>query len=299
MNLRRLEYFVVLAKELHFGRAAERLHLAQPGLSQQIKVFEKECGVKLFERNSHGVTLTEAGRVLLEEGQAILDQVERTLTRVRASGDGRAGTLRIVLTRSVAFGLPDTLVNEFSERYPGVEVTRDVAWTARNVEMLRAGDVDAAFVRLPLDNEPDIDVLRLGDTEAVVVCPVDHRLAAKHRIERGDLSGETLISWPRAQAPGYFDEMQRDIFGDDPPTSIVWEPDPEHLMAAVDGNRGVAVVDSERASTLRSDKVVIRKFAPPVPRFGFGVAWQHRRDEPVLVSFVRMCRERRDDIGNH
>jgi len=299
VNLRRLEYFVVLAKELHFGRAADRLHLAQPGLSQQIKVFEKECAVKLFERNSHGVTLTEAGRVLLEEGESILGQVERTLARVRASGDGRAGTLRIVLTRSVAFGLPDTVVNEFSQRYPGVQVTRDVAWTTRNVDMLRAGDVDAAFVRLPLPGKSDIEILTLGETEAVVACPADHPLAAKHRIERSDLIGETLISWPRTQAPGYFDEMQKEIFGGEPPNSIIWEPDPEHVMAAVDRNRGVAVVDSERASKLRSDGVVIRRFAPPIPRFGFGVAWHPKREEPVLAAFLQVCRELRSSPGNH
>lgn len=299
VNLRRLEYFVVLAKELHFGRAADRLHLAQPGLSQQIKVFERECAVKLFERNSHGVTLTTAGRVLLEEGESILGQVEHALARVRASGDGRVGTLRIVLTRSVAFGLPDTVVNEFSQRYPGVQVTRDVAWTARNVDMLRAGEVDAAFVRLPLPGEPDIEVLALGETEAVVACPADHPLATKHRIEHSDLTAETLISWPRMQAPGYFDEMQKEIFGGESPNSIIWEPDPEHVMAAVDRNRGIAVMDSERASKLRSDGVVIRRFAPPIPRFGFGVAWHAKREEPVLAAFLQVCRELGTDPGNH
>ncbi|WP_133169293.1 LysR family transcriptional regulator [Rhodococcus opacus] len=291
MNLRRLEYFVVLARELHFGRAAERLHLAQPGLSQQIKVFEKECGVQLFERSSHGVRLTEAGRVLLEEGPAILSQVERTLDRVRAAGQGHTGSLRAVLTRSVAFGLPDTIVTVFRERHPAVEVTTDVAWTARNVEMLRAGEVDAAFVRLPLLDASDLGILVLGDTEAVVACPADHPLAAKHRIERDDLRDQTLISWPRAQAPGYFDEMHRVIFGGTPPSKVLWEPDPEHLLAAVDSGRGVSVVDSERASTLRSDRVVIRKFASPIPRFEFGVAWNARREEPVLSAFLHVCRE--------
>ena len=150
MELRRLAYFAVLAEELHFRRAAERLRIAQPGLTQQIRVLERELGATLFERSTSGVTLTDAGQVLLEEGVPLLREADRVTERVRAAAQGRTGLLRIVHSRSLAGGLPDELVRTFRQLHPDADIGVESAWTARNVAMLRTGEADAAFVRLPL-----------------------------------------------------------------------------------------------------------------------------------------------------
>ena len=150
MDLRRLRYFAVVAEELHFRRAAERLHIAQPGLSQQIRVLERELGAVLFNRTTAGVTLTEAGRTLRDEGVPLLREVERVAALVRAAAEGRSGRLRIVLTRSLAGSSPDELMTEFRSRHPDAEIDIETAWTTRNVAMVRAAEADAAFVRLPL-----------------------------------------------------------------------------------------------------------------------------------------------------
>ena len=157
VELRRLAYFAVLAEELHFRRAAERLRIAQPGLTQQIRVLERELGATLFERSTSGVTLTDAGRVLLEEGVPLLREADRVTEQVRAAAQGRTGLLRIVHSRSLAGGLPDELVRTFRQLHPDADIAVESAWTTRNVAMLRTGEADAAFVRLPLAGAEDLD----------------------------------------------------------------------------------------------------------------------------------------------
>jgi DNA-binding transcriptional LysR family regulator len=289
MDLRRLGYFAVVAEELHFRRAAERLHIAQPGLSQQIRVLERELGSTLFERSTAGVSLTDAGRVLLAEGVPLLREAERVEAHVRAAAEGRAGTLRIVHSRSLADGLPDELVRGFAADRPDVEVVVESAWTARNLAMVRAGEVDAGFVRLPLADADDLGVLPLGSTELVLALPASHPLARRRSVQTADLAGLDVVTWPRAQAPGYFDDVAQRVWGEKPPEPVAIEPDPEHLLAAVAQDRGVCVLDANRARKLRPKGVVVRRFRP-VLTAGFGLAWNPHSRSPLLEAFVRRCR---------
>ena len=290
MDLRRLQYFAVLAEELHFRRAAERLHIAQPGLSQQIRVLERELGAVLFERSTAGVTLTDAGRALRDEGVPLLREVERVAALVRAAAEGRSGRLRIVHTRSLLGGPPDELVREFRRLHPDVDIEAETAWTTRNVAMVRAAEADAAFVRLPLHDADDLRLLTLGRTEIVVVLPAGHPLARRRALRPADLRGSDLISWPREQAPGYFDHVRTLIWGEDPPSVTASEPDPEHLLAAVAAGAGVCVLDAQRAARLRPSGVVVRRFARPAPTAEYGLVWSPQRISQQLKAFVGHCR---------
>jgi DNA-binding transcriptional LysR family regulator len=290
VELRRLAYFAVLAEELHFRRAAERLRIAQPGLTQQIRVLERELGATLFERSTSGVTLTDAGRVLLEEGVPLLREADRVTERVRAAAEGRTGLLRIVHSRSLADGLPDELVRTFRQLHPDADIRVESAWTTRNVAMLRTGEADAAFVRLPLADAEDLAVLALGETELVVALPGAHPLARRRTLRFADLRGAGIVTWPRDQAPGYFDHIQSTIWGDQPPSVVASEPDPEHLLAAVAAGAGLCVMDSHRAAKLRPRGVVLRRLARPALMAAFGVAWNPQRHSPLLDAFVACCR---------
>jgi DNA-binding transcriptional LysR family regulator len=290
VDLRRLNYFVVLAEELHFRRAAERLHIAQPGLSQQIKVLEREVGATLLERSTGGVTLTQAGQVLLDEGTSLLQEVNRVTERVRAAAAGRTGLLRIVHSRSLAEGLPDELVRTFKHNHPDAEIAVESAWTSRNVAMLRSGEADAAFLRLPLVGSDDLQVLALGATELVVALPASHPLTARRTLHFADLRGAEILSWPREQAPGYYDQIQLTVWGDEPPTPVATEPDPEHLLAAVAQGVGLCIMDSQRAHKLRPRGVVLRRFTRPALTGDFGVAWNPNRRSPLLDAFEAHCR---------
>jgi DNA-binding transcriptional LysR family regulator len=290
VNLRRLRYFAVLAQEQHFRRAAARLNIAQPGLSQQIKVLEGELGAELFDRGPHGVTLTAAGTVLLEEGVPLLGQIDRVEQRVRSAGEQEQPELRIVHTRSVVGALPDEAVARFSAGHPRVRLVVETAWTGRNVEMLRTGEVDVAFVRLPVADPGEVQVLPLGETELVAVLPADHPMARRRALDPAELRGLPVVSWPRSQAPGYFDDLCARLWGGALPAVLAWEPDTERILRAVAAGTGVAVMDRNRALTLRPPGVAVRRFRERVTA-GFGVAYLAHAGGTPVAAFLDVCRE--------
>jgi len=279
----------VLAQELHFRRAAERLQIAQPGLSQQIKILEREVGAELFVRSAHGVSLTPAGLVLLQEGVPLLGQLDRVGQRVAAAATDR-DELAVVHTRSLSGGLPDDVLRLYRKRHPRTIVRLESAWTARNVDMLRSGEVDVAFVRLPLSDPGELRVLSLGHTEMAAALPRDHPLARRRALDVEDLHGLPVVLWPRQQAPGYFDSLLAQVWGGEPPEVALWEPDPEHILAAVAAGVGVTVLDRGRARTLRPAGVSVRRFRTP-PTAEYGVAWTAHADGTPAAAFVDACRE--------
>ena len=294
MSLRRLRYFLVVAAELNFRRAAKRLHIAQPGLSQQIKALEAELGVTLFVRGPTGVSLTPAGQMLVREGTRLLRDVDQVVRSVQAAERGVEGRLRLVHTRSVAQGRPHELIKAFKADHPNAEVAVESAWTSKNIEMVRAGEVDAGFVRLPIADSAGLDVLVLGETELVVAAPAGHALAHKRFLKFSDLQSERVVSWPRQQAQGYFDFVQSQVWGPMEPNLVAVEPDPEHVLSAVADGVGLCVIDEERARRLRPQGLVIRRFRPGLYA-QFGLAWSPSRHSDLLDAFVRHCRENRGD----
>ncbi|MFD7335563.1 LysR family transcriptional regulator [Streptomyces violascens] len=147
MEIRRLRYFVVLARQLHFGRAAAEIGIAQPGLSQQIKVLEKELRAELFIRGRGEVRLTAAGEQLAREAPKLLDECEALARSVRSAARGSAGVLRIAYTRSGADLRLGELVRSFRTRYPRYQIEALTGWTSWNLELLQDRTVDAAFIR--------------------------------------------------------------------------------------------------------------------------------------------------------
>lgn len=201
MELRHLRYFVALAEELHFTRAAKRLRISQPPLSQQIRALEEELETPLFERTRRRVALTEAGRILLEEARATLAQAARAEAVTRRAGRGEIGELRVGLFPSVPI-LPvfQQTVIGFRQRLPAVHLTLEEAPTLQQIEALRRRQLDAGFLRAPnAEGLPaDIAALELFREELVVAMRRDHRLARlRGRIPVAALAEENLISFSR------------------------------------------------------------------------------------------------------
>lgn len=213
MELRRVHYFVVLAHELHFGRAAAQLHIAQPGLSQQIQVFENEIGVRLFDRSRRGVSLTEAGEALLPEAKSLLRYSEAFGALAKSLSSGVGGKLRIAHNRSTPELGTAEMLTQFRELHPELSIEVESGWTAHNCALLRHGNADVAFVRLPLLESDGIEYLALGTSELVAALPVGHRLALGDSIDPEALRDERIVMWPRRQSPGYYDELVRQIWG--------------------------------------------------------------------------------------
>src|SRR5690606_38487057 len=147
LQLRGLRYFVAVAEELHFGRAAARLGIAQPPLSQQIQRLERLIGASLFDRSRRQVRLTDAGRVLLAECQRVFGSVYDALEATRRAARGESGTVSVAFAASVMFHTLPTMVREFRERFPDIWLEMGALPTALQLSALRAGELDVAFVR--------------------------------------------------------------------------------------------------------------------------------------------------------
>ncbi len=188
LDLRKLRYFLAVADELHFGRAAEALHIAQPVLSRQIRVLEQDLGASLFTRDRHGVVLTDAGRQLLADAGQLLASAEAVRHRVTEAARGG---------RRVAVGFRTGIpvipaARAFEARHPDVVVdVQRIEWDDQ-APMLLDGRIDVGYVRLPID-ETGLRVTPLYTEPLMVVLPAGHRLAGKEEVTEADLAGEPLV----------------------------------------------------------------------------------------------------------
>jgi DNA-binding transcriptional LysR family regulator len=188
LDLRKLRYFAAVAEQLHFGRAADELHIAQPVLSRQIRALEKDLGTPLLTRDSHGVALTEAGRQLLADVGPLLASAHAVRRRVTVAAHGSQRLMvgfRAGITIAAA-------VREFAVQHPDVIVDMQRVEGDDQAAMLLDGRIDVGFVRLPI-NEAGLRVTPLYTEPRVAVLPIGHRLAGKEQITEGDLAGEPLL----------------------------------------------------------------------------------------------------------
>jgi len=287
LNLKRLWYFKTLADELHFHRAAERLNMTQPGLSQQISVLEKELGIRLLERGSNGVSLTEAGRALKDGADDLLAGADRLDQRMAALATGLEGALRVAYTRSAGdVGISDLVFN-FRNEHPNLRLETSTGWTGRNLELLDQGEVDVAFVRLPLDERrPSVTVT---EEELLVALPSGHPLASASSICSEDLRREPIVFWPRHQGPGFYDRVIEAIWGSSSPKIVMEESEAEQILEAVSRGVGCSVLDARRAMKLCPPAVTLKPLRKAL-KIGVGLTWATDDDRPVVKEFVEACR---------
>lgn len=219
MDLRQLRYFVTVAEELHFSRAAARLHLAQSALSAQIRQLEAELGGPLLVRSTRRVELTPAGEALLADGRAILAAVDGALGRARALARGEESALVIGSLGPVPGALLAPLLSRFGTSHPQVRVEIRAFDFSDLVEGLRQGRADLAFVYAPL-HEPDLVLTPLLSEQRVVAVPRTHRLAGRRSLRPADLGGEIFITQPDSAPQEWRDFwMLVDELGYRPPVS--------------------------------------------------------------------------------
>jgi DNA-binding transcriptional LysR family regulator len=210
MELRHLRYFVTVAEEGHITRAAERLGIQQPPLSQQIQALERELDAQLFRRKPRGVDLTPAGRALLDEARIILSRAEEAVAATRRAVRGEAGRIGLGFTSSASFHpFGPRAIRAFRETHPLVAFALEESGTVELVEALRAEAIDAAFVRSPIGAQADLTVHPLLDEPMVAALPSGHKLAAPSAklLPLGALAGETFILYRRPVGPGLHDAI--------------------------------------------------------------------------------------------
>ena len=290
IELRHLRYFVAVAEELHFGRAAARLHVAQPGLSQQIRALEQALGVTLFDRTSRRVELTAAGAVLWMEAQQALTQIARALERARSAGRGEIGRLTIAAIGSATYDVVPAVLREHRRRYPDVEIILREMSTGAQLNALRSGETDVGFLRLPADTH-DLVATTVREERMALMVPDSHPLAARAEVPLTALAGEALIVFPAAPRPSWADTVIAACrqAGFDP--RVVQEAmESATVVSLVAAEIGVALVP-EGLSVLSRPGVVCRPVAPPAPTTRLAVVHRDGRLLPTVEALLGIVRE--------
>jgi DNA-binding transcriptional LysR family regulator len=206
MELRHLRYFVAVAHEGHITRAAEKLNMQQPPLSQQIRALEREIEATLFVRHPRGVTLTDAGRSLLADAEAILTQAEQAKIRARRSARGETGRIAVGFTTSAPFHpLVARAIREFRQKRPDVSFVLEESSSGELVSGLRDERIDVAFIRSGLVDPQGVDVHALLHEDTAVAFPVRHPLARRASLNLKELADETFILYRRPDGRGLYD----------------------------------------------------------------------------------------------
>jgi len=298
MELRHLRYFVAVGEELNFTRAARRLGIEQPPLSQQIRQLETEIGTLLLHRQSRGVALTDSGSAFLNDARLILAQVQRATEHAQQVARGDTGRIRVGMINSAPFHpFVPRAIREFGQRYPEVGLTLEEDTTPALAASVLAGTIDVAFVRPLLGEEGALVIEPLFQEEMVIALPEHHPLSRLTSLPLRALAGEDFVLFPRSVGSGLYDEMisacQRAGFSPRIRHEIRQVTSIANLVAA---GLGVSVVPSSMRQVL-SDGVVYRSIDGDAPKAHMSLAY--RRDEASatvrnLVDLTRrLCHQTR------
>lgn len=302
VELRHLRYFIAVAEELHFGRAARRLHMAQPPLSHQIQALERELKAALFLRTKRSVALTEAGRVLLEEARVILRRVAEAERLVQEAASGTIGVLRAGFVLSASYSLLPFAIRDFRSRYPGVELTLREVSPSEQVRRLTSGEIDVGILRLPIDC-PGLESVPVFDEALVAALPSGHPLAEKGSLPLQALAREPFILFPRRHGPGLFDVIQEACREAGFSPRVVEEPgEMSSILAFVAGGLGVSLVPESLAGHL-ADRITYRMLEASRTCTQLAAVFSPQRASPTVRNFCqslqaagRECRERVDSL---
>jgi DNA-binding transcriptional LysR family regulator len=291
MELRHLRYFVAVAEELHFGRAAIRLHVSQPSLSQQIQNLERELKVNLLARTKRQAQLTPAGQRFLEESRGILAAAERAAGLARETAREETRVLVIGISPDTDWLLLGRALRLFAEHVPSVEILYENLAPEAQIEALREGRVDIGFVGLPLEAD-GLFTETTGRVRLMVALPEKHPMARKKTLRLEELSKETYTLWPRHLSPGSYDHLlgifRRAGFG--PPVKMEGGlPSTRTTLGMIAAGLTIALVDPALQQMTVSG-VVFRPLAGPGVFTETGVVYRQGDSSPILESFLHQLR---------
>ncbi len=289
MELRHLRYFVVTAEELHFTRAARRIGIAQPPLTQQIRALETELGVQLFERKPGNVRLTEAGAVFLVEARLVLDQVLKATLRCQLAAAGTIGRIGVGFTESASFcGEVTWMLRRYRELYDKVDIALVEHRSIQLIEMLQQERIDIAFVRLPIGASADVRFELISSEPLVVALPQGHRLASRRALQLKDLAAERFIVYPRPTGAGLSDKilMACEAAGFEPQVAQR-APQLSSTINLVASSLGIAVVPA-CMKTSRADTVSYVPLKAPALSASLGVAYRNRAITPAVRNMLAL-----------
>jgi DNA-binding transcriptional LysR family regulator len=291
MELRRLRYFMAVAEVLSFNRAAQRLHISQPPLSNQIKQLEEELGVQLFKRSNRGVRLTEAGELLLEEVRRIFIQLEQTTRLVERVGSGKVGRLSLGFVPSATNEVLPRLLYEFRRRFPDVELFLHEMMPDQVVQRLHSRQIDVGFFYLPFDDS-SLHIRPVSREPLIVALPETHSLAKEPEIDLRTLEREPFILPRRYEMPGLYGQVteicRQAGFTPRAVQKDVWLM--QTIVGLVASGIGVALVPASLRN-FRRKGVLYRTVRGLSPTVEMGVVWRRGDSSAVLSTFLKVVGE--------
>jgi DNA-binding transcriptional LysR family regulator len=290
MELRHLRYFVGVGEEEHFGRAAERLHIAQPALSRQIRDLEKEVGFSLFDRLPRGVKLSEAGKLFLEDARRILGEVQEATRRAERVASGKTGTLRVGFVEAISWhGVVPKCFRRFRQKHFDAELTLVPMLSVEQVEAVRSGRLDAGFIVSMGTLGKELDRRLVAQHKVVLAAPKGHPLTKQKRLRVSDLTDVPFVWLSRRINPAAHDRLMEACFrgGLRSPRVVQEAYDHAALLSLVSCRLGVSwVSDSARWQCPRDVALLpVVDLKVPVP---FYLIWRKDNRSPLLDRFLRV-----------
>jgi DNA-binding transcriptional LysR family regulator len=278
--------FTVVAEELHYGRAADRLHITQPALSRQIRDLERALGVTLFDRTSRRVALSQAGQAVLGQARRALTESDRAIRLARLAAHGDLGELTIAVLPAVALALLPAIIRTYRDTHRSIDVTISESFDDEQLTALAAGRVDAGFLRAA-QAPPGIRLQTLLTEPVVAALPADHRLARHDRIALSELAGEPFVFFPRHRSVLAYDEFIASCRAAGFSPAIVQEASGLSALGLVAAGLGVTIVAASYQA-LSLDGV---RFVPVVGhQLALQVAWAAGNTNTALPGFLDTAR---------
>ena len=290
MELRQIQYFLAVAEELNFSRAAVRLQIAQPPLSRQIRQLEEELGVELFHRTKRQVQLTEAGRAFLEEARQILAQVEQGVRVAQRASRGEIGRLVVGFEGSSTYDVIPMSLKVYRERFPEVDLVVYAMTTEEQIQALLERRIGIGFVVSPI-NDKRLAIETILRESLILAIPENHPLATRTSVRVRELESEPFITFQRDRGCGLYDQViavcRRANFS---PRIIQEADEMQVILGFVAAGLGVTLLSASVVQFQRPG-VVYRMLQPSMPKVALALAW--RRDVPsaVIQAFIEVVRE--------
>ncbi len=284
MELRHLRYFLAVAEELHFGRAAARIHIAQPPLSKQIQQLEKEIGVQLFKRSKRNVELTDAGRIFQREALGILNSLENAVKKTKLAAWGETGWLSVGFIASSTYDVLPIILKEFKKRHPEVELVLQEIQSSEQNQALREGRIHVSFARFP-KREPGLVFETVYSEQLIAALPQSHPLNKKRSLNLSDLATEPFILQPYPPSPHADNTIQ--IFANAGLTPrIVQTVEEIHTaLGLVAAGIGITLLPSS-IQNMRNRGIEYRNLKNPTPVLEMKMGYRADETSPALASFI-------------
>ena len=291
MDLRQMRYFLALAEERNFTRAAEKLHMAQPPLTRQIRALEEELGAELFVRTTKGVTLTEAGMALMDEVPNLLALAQRAKERALLASAGHTGRLDIGIFGSGVLDVIPRILARFHATRPEVKIVLHNLTKSEQIDALRERRISVGFNRL-IPPEEDLSVVTVLRETMMIALPAHHALAKKEALTIPDLSGAPLILYPRLPIAGLAQQVMQAFVREKAELRVEQEvEDVLTAIALVAGGFGVCVTTASSAS-LRLPGVVYRPLiSKHLREIELSCLYRQSDESPLLAAFISVVRD--------